>query len=85
MSVENLTKEELLEVVKAAVASAVESHPLSPEEVQWVRLAIQSEAERAAFRKAVIQKTLVSLVWAAVVGVGILMFNGFIDIIHRAK
>ena len=85
MSIENLTKEELLEVVKAAVASAVESHPLSPEEVQWVRLAIQSEAERAAFRKAVIQKTLVSLVWAMVVGVGILMFNGFIDIIHRAK
>jgi hypothetical protein len=85
MSIENLTKEELLEVVKAAVASAVESHPLSPEEIQWVRLAIQSEAERAAFRKAVIQKTLVSLVWAGVVGLGILIFNGFIDVVHRAK
>ena len=85
MSIENLTKEELLEVVKAAVASAVESHPLSPEEIQWVRLAIQSEAERAAFRKAVIEKTLISLVWAAAVGIGILIFNGFIDVIHRAK
>jgi cytochrome c biogenesis factor len=85
MSIENLTKEELLEVVKSAVASAVESHPLSPEEIQWVRLAIKSEAERAAFRKAVIQKTLVSLVWAGVVGLGILIFNGFIDVVHRAK
>ena len=85
MSVENITKEELISVVKAAVASAVESHPLSPEEAHWVRLAIQAEAERAAFRKAVIEKTLTSLIWAGVVGVGILMFNGFVDMIHRVR
>lgn len=83
MSVHNLSKEELLEVVRSAVAAAVESHPLSQEEIHWVRLAIQAEAERAAFRKAVIEKTLVSLVWAGVVGIAVLMFNGFLDIIHR--
>lgn len=58
------------EAVQAAVKDAVESHPLSPDEVQWVRMAIQAEAERAELRKAIINKTLAGLVWIAIVAAG---------------
>ena len=54
-------------------SSSSEVHPLSDEEVKWVRMAIQSEADRAAFRKAVIEKT-----FAALVGAGFLAAIGWI-------
>jgi hypothetical protein len=72
MSVDNLTKEELLSLVKEAIKEAVDSHPLSEEEVKWVRLAIENEANRAEFRKAIIEKTLGGLAWSALCGVGYL-------------
>lgn len=68
MSIDNLTKEDLLELVKTAIHEAVETHPLSPEEIEWVRLAIKAEAERAAFRKAVIEKTFIGLISSALIG-----------------
>lgn len=77
MSLENMTKEELLELVKEAVSSSVVVHPLSAEEIQWVRLAIQAEAERAAFRKAVIEKTLVTLLIAAAGWLGVWLVDVF--------
>ena len=63
------TRLELVTLVKQAVSEAVEQHPLSPDEVHWVRMAIQAEAERAELRKAIIQKTLAGLVWMAVAAV----------------
>jgi hypothetical protein len=56
--------------VKQAVFEAVESHPLSDEEVHWVRMAIKAEADRAALRKAIIEKTLTSLLWIGIVALG---------------
>ena len=56
--------------VKHAVSEAVESHPLSPDEVHWVRMAIQAEAERAQYRKAIIEKSLAGLVWIGIIAVG---------------
>ena len=47
---EHLTREELLLIIKEAITQATEVHPLTPEETQWVRLAIQAEAERAECR-----------------------------------
>lgn len=70
MKLESLTKEELLEVVKAAIAEDREAHPLSDEEINWVRLAIKAQVERAELRKAIIEKTLATLVWAALAGMG---------------
>jgi len=64
------TKQELLDLLKMAVAEAVESHPLSNDEVQWVRMAIKAEAERAELRKAIIHKSLAGLVWIAIVAAG---------------
>lgn len=70
-----MTKEELLELVKDAVSSSVVVHPLTTEEIHWVRLAIKAEVERAEFRKAVIQKTLAGLLWAGLVGIGVAIMH----------
>ena len=65
MILDDQTKLELIALVKHAVNEAVEQHPLSPDEVHWVRMAIQAEADRAAFRKAVIDKSLAGVIWMA--------------------
>jgi hypothetical protein len=63
MMLDDQTKLELANLVKQAVNEAVESRPLSAEEVQWVRMAIQADAQRAELRKAIIQKSLAGLAW----------------------
>jgi hypothetical protein len=68
MSLDGMTKDDLVELLKQVVLEAVEAHPLSDEEVQWVRMAIEAEAKRAAFRKAVIEKTFIGLMSSAVIG-----------------
>lgn len=65
-----MTKDELTELLREIVADAVESHPLTDDEVQWVRMAIKAEADRAALRKAIIEKSLASLFWLAIVAAG---------------
>ena len=70
MVLDDSTKQELMQLVKIAVNEAVEAHPLSPDEVHWVRMAIQAEAERAELRKAIIQKSLAGLVWLGIVAAG---------------
>ena len=70
MTLDDQTRLELIQLVKSAVNEAVEAHPLSPEEVHWVRMAIQAEAERAELRKAIINKTLAGLVWIGIVAAG---------------
>ena len=68
MSLDGMTKEDLVLLLKEVVKEAVESHPLSDEEIKWVRLAIEAEAKKAAFRKAVIEKTFVGLMSSAALG-----------------
>jgi len=70
MALNQSDKEELILLLKEVIAEAVEYHPLSDEEVQWVRMAIEAEAKRAAFRKAVIEKTFIGLVSSAAIAVG---------------
>lgn len=70
MVLDDSTKTELVELIQSAVKDAVQAHPLSPDEVHWVRMAIQAEAERAELRKAIIQKSLAGLVWMALAGTG---------------
>lgn len=65
MSLDGMTKEDLVLLLKEVVKEAVESHPLSDDEIKWVRMAIQAEADRAALRKAIIEKSLAGLVWMA--------------------
>lgn len=61
--------------VAAALKEAELSNCLSEEEQQWVRLAIQKEAQSIALRQAVIEKTLAGLVWSGLVGVGYLIVD----------
>ena len=59
----------LLFFTRLSAASAI-SLAISNEEVQWVRMAIKAEADRAALRKAIIEKSLASLFWLAIVAAG---------------
>ena len=61
MAFTEFDKEELKNLLKEVINETVEQRPLSDEEIQWVRLAIQVEAQRKAFRQAVIDKTLIGL------------------------
>lgn len=61
-----------MEVVRA-VQDTVD--PLSEDERRWVRLAIQREAQSIKLRQAIIEKTLSGLVWAALIAVGVVVFE----------
>jgi hypothetical protein len=64
----------IAEVIKAVQ----ESQPsLNEEELRWVRLAIQVEAQRIRVRQAIIEKTLTGLVWMALVAVGYVLLDYF--------
>ena len=65
MRIDTLTKEDLVILLKEAVSEYAQTHPLSTDEIEWVRMAIRSEAERAKLRKAIIEKSLAGLVWVA--------------------
>jgi hypothetical protein len=61
--------------IAAAIRIRSTDAGLSEEEQRWVRLAIQVEAQRIEFRKTVIEKTLLSLIWAGVVGLGYIILG----------
>ena len=63
--------------IRETVTQVALEHPLSSEEVIWVRLAIKAEADRAAFRKAVIDKTLTGLIVTALGAIGIYVMDYF--------
>lgn len=65
---------DLIADLKDALSSAPVHH-LTPEEAQWVRLAIEAQAERAKLRKAIIEKSLGSLVWFGIVGIGYIFLD----------
>jgi len=67
----------LIEDIRVALSTTPLQHSLTPEETQWVRMAIEAQAERAALRRAIIEKSLGSLVWSAIVGIGLVFFEYF--------
>ena len=73
-----MTPEERAEFA-AEIAAAIRIRStdtgLSEEEQRWVRLAIQVEGQKLEFRKTVIEKTLLSLIWAGVVGLGYIILG----------
>ena len=70
------THEHLVESILAALKS---NYPppacLTDEEQHWVRMAIKEQSDRAALRKAVIEKSLAGLVWSGLVGLGYLVVD----------
>jgi hypothetical protein len=61
--------------IAAAIRIRSTDTGLSEEEQRWVRLAIQAEVQRIEFRKTVIEKTLLSLIWAGMVGLGYIILG----------
>lgn len=61
--------------VAAAIASSANIPVLSQDELRWVRMAIQREAQSVELRKAIIEKSLGGLVWAAIVFLGYVLLD----------
>ena len=64
---------DIRETVTQAVKEAMPTALLNAEEYRWVQLAIKREAQIIAFRQSVIDKTLAGLVWALILGLGVLV------------
>lgn len=64
-----MTSDERLELIADLTAALKSSSHLSEEEQQWVRLAIKKEAQSIKLREAIIEKTLIGLVWMGIVGI----------------
>lgn len=64
------------DVINTAVKDAMPKALLTDEEHRWVRLAIEREAQSIAFRKAVIDKTLLGLIWGVVSVMGTFLYAG---------
>lgn len=56
--------------IASALRPRASDAQISPEQLQWVNLAIQKEAQSIKLRQAIIEKTLGGLVWAGIVGIG---------------
>lgn len=57
----------LISDITAAIKGA---STLTDDEHRWVKMAIQKEAQSIELRKAIIEKTLASLVWLLLGGIG---------------
>ncbi len=64
-----MNQEERHALIEDLTAALKSSSHLSEEEQQWVRLAIKKEAQSIKLREAVIEKSLVGLVWMGILGV----------------
>lgn len=73
--VEDLRELWISRLVRGAVREAVLEHALTQDERQWVRLAIQKEAQSIKFRQAIIEKTMTGLVWALLAGLGFVILD----------
>jgi len=64
-----MTADERSELIADLTAALKSSSHLSEEEQQWVRLAIKKEAQSIKLREAIIEKSLVRLVWMGILGI----------------
>ena len=63
-------RDELVAEIAAAVRSRHSDTLLTDDELRWVRLAIQREAQSIELRKSIIEKSLAGLVWMCILGIG---------------
>ena len=67
-----LERSQFIADITAAIKA---SSNLSDDEVRWVKLAIHKQEQSIKLRQAIIEKTLGGLVWAALIGLGYLLFD----------
>ena len=71
----NTRHDQLVSSIIDAIREQYTPACLNEDEQHWVRMAIKDQANRAALRKAVIEKSLAGLVWSAIVGLGYLFLD----------
>lgn len=49
----------------------------------YLEMAIERERLRAVFQQAVIEKTVIALVWSAIAGLGLLIYHGTVAYLHQ--
>lgn len=70
-----LSQEDRDSLVQDIVKALAVTPQLNDEELMWVRLAIQREAQSIKLRQAIIEKTFAGLIWAGLVGLGYLIVD----------
>jgi len=65
-----MSPEERKELITELMDQLKTVNSLTDDEQRWVRMAIEKEAQSIDLRKAIIEKTLTSLIWMIVVGIG---------------
>jgi hypothetical protein len=68
-------RQDFISDLTKAIQDASTGQELSEQEQQWVRMAIQREAQSIALRRAIIEKSLGGLVWAGIVGLGYVLLD----------
>ena len=63
-------RQEFIQDIAQALRPRANDVQISPEQLQWVNLAIQKEAQSIKLRQAIIEKTLSGLVWGVIVAAG---------------
>ena len=69
------SRADFIAAIAEAVAGKAKPASLTDDEQRWVRMAIQREAQSIELRKAIIEKTLVGLVWLGVLAFGAVMLE----------
>ena len=64
-----MSPEERKELITELMDQLKTVNSLTDDEKRWVRMAIEKEAQSIDLRKAIIEKTLTSLIWMIVVGI----------------
>lgn len=77
--------DELVERTVVRMVQEIQATCLNPEEQRWVRMAIEREARRAALARAVIEKSLAGLLWAAAAAAGVALWKAFVQAVGRGS
>lgn len=75
--------EVMVDTIKAAVQEAMPKALLTDKQLQWVEMAIEREAQSIAFRRAVIEKSLLVVIGIIAVGAAALLKDAFMTHIWR--
>jgi len=70
--------DELIQKAVTKTVQEIQATCLNPDEQRWVRLAIEKEGRRAVLARAIIEKSLAGLLWAAIVGAGLAFWREFL-------
>ena len=72
-----MSPEERKELITELMVQLKAVNSLTDDEQRWVRMAIEREAQSIALRKAIIEKTITSLIWMLLAGIGYVFLDFF--------